>query len=75
MDTKYIAYYFTVSPRVPGTEILIAELGYKNFESFVETDEGVTAYIQENDWHPEILSDIYILNAGEFSIGFEIEEI
>ncbi len=37
----YIGYYFKVQPMQPGTEILIAELGYAGFESFVETEEGV----------------------------------
>ena len=46
MDAStYIAYYFEVEPLNPGVEILIAELGYVGFESFVETPKGVTAYI------------------------------
>jgi ribosomal protein L11 methyltransferase len=32
------------------SEILMAELGEAGFESFVETDEGLLAYIQENDF-------------------------
>ena len=46
-NTIYIGYYFEVKPRVPAVEILIAELGYVGFESFVETDKGLTAYIQK----------------------------
>ncbi len=42
----YIEYHFNVSPVQPGTEILIAELGYAGFESFVEDQTGVLAYIQ-----------------------------
>ena len=55
MDNIYIEYNFTVEPKEPGTEILIAELGFAGFESFVENENGVTAYIQKEDWRAEIL--------------------
>jgi len=71
----YIAYYFKVNPLQPAVEILIAELGYAGFESFVETDEGVTAYIQKDEWHDKIMKDIQILNSGEFQISYTFEEI
>ncbi len=71
----YLGYYFEVSPLQPATEILIAELGYAGFESFVETEKGVNAYIQKDDWDQEILSDIHILNSDEFKIQHTFEEI
>jgi len=71
----YIGYTFTVSPRDPGTEILIAELGYAGFESFVENEEGVIAYIQKPDWNETILEDIYVLKNDEFVIDYTTEEI
>jgi ribosomal protein L11 methyltransferase len=74
-DSIYIAYYFKVEPLQSGVEILIAELGYAGFESFVETDEGVTAYIQKEEWHDSILEDIQILNSDEFKILFTYEDI
>ena len=72
---NYIEYIFKVSPLQPGTEILIAELGYAGFESFVETEEGVTAYIQKEEWNPNILDDIHILNSEEFKIEYTFSEI
>ena len=45
MDSVYIAYTFNVTPKEPAAEILIAELGYGGFESFVEKEKGVTVYI------------------------------
>ena len=72
MDLKYIGYTFTVKPKEPATEILIAQLGFAGFESFVENENGVTAYIQEVDWNEEILNDIQILNSNEFK--FKIKE-
>ncbi|UKM64540.1 50S ribosomal protein L11 methyltransferase [Flavobacteriaceae bacterium GSB9] len=74
-NTIYIGYYFKVEPLQPATEILIAELGYAGFESFVETEDGVTAYIQKDDWDDNILYDIQILNSDEFQISFTFEEI
>lgn len=71
----YLGYYFKVQPLQPAVEILIAELGYAGFESFVETDEGVTAYIQKDEWHDAILEDIQILNSEEFDISYTFEEI
>ena len=71
---NYIGYTFTVAPLQPGTEILIAQLGYAGFESFVENEDGVTAYIQEGDWNSTILENIQILNSDEFEISY-VEEV
>ncbi len=71
----YIAYNFTVSPIQPATEILIAELGYAGFESFVENENGVAAYIQKEEHNDTILDDIYALRNEEFQISFVKEEI
>jgi len=71
----YIGYTFEISPREPGTEILIAELGYAGFESFVENEAGVIAYIQKPEWNSGILDDIYILTNDEFTISYTSEEI
>ncbi|WP_340154437.1 50S ribosomal protein L11 methyltransferase [uncultured Winogradskyella sp.] len=74
-NTIYLGYNFKVKPLQPATEILIAELGYAGFESFVETEEGVTAYIQKEEWNENILDDIYILSSDEFKISYDFNEI
>ncbi|WP_166964715.1 50S ribosomal protein L11 methyltransferase [Yeosuana marina] len=71
----YLGYEFIVSPLQPGVEILIAELGYAGFESFVETERGVTAYIQKDEWNDDILNDIQILESDEFEITYTFEDI
>ncbi|MDB9755920.1 50S ribosomal protein L11 methyltransferase [Winogradskyella sp.] len=71
----YIGYEFKVAPLQPGSEILIAELGYAGFESFVENHEGVTAYIQKEEWRADILADIQILDSEEFEITYTFNEI
>ena len=75
MSSIYIEYNFKVEPLQPGTEILIAELGYVGFESFVETEDGVTAYIQKDEWRDNILDEVEILNSAEFKIDHSFSEI
>ncbi len=75
MDNVYLAYTFTITPKEPATEILIAELGSVGFESFVENENGVIAYIQQVDWNEHMLDDIYALKSDEFSISYEKELI
>jgi ribosomal protein L11 methyltransferase len=75
MDNIYIEYNFTLSPKEPTSEILIAELGSAGFESFVETKDGITAYIQKTAWRTSILEDIFVLNSKEFSIEYNYNEV
>ncbi|NVK08041.1 MAG: 50S ribosomal protein L11 methyltransferase [Tenacibaculum sp.] len=75
MDNIYIEYTFEVTPKEPTTEILIAELGALGFESFVENEKGVVAYIQKDDWSETILEDVFVLKSEEFSIQYEHKEI
>src|SRR5690606_6133722 len=75
MESKYIAYHFKIEPKEPGTEILLAELGELAFDSFVETDEGLSAYIQEEFLTSDILDNIFILKNPEFKIAYQTENI
>ena len=75
MSTHYLGYHFTVEPKDPGNEILIAELGEKPFESFVENDHGLVAYIKKELLTADLLEDIFILSSPEFSISYTVEEI
>lgn len=74
-DSIYISYNFKISPLQPATEILIAELSYAGFESFVEHNEGLSAYIQKQDWEQDILKGIQILKSDEFEITATYKEI
>jgi len=73
--SNYLEYQFKVSPLQPGSEILIAELGYAGFESFVENEDGITAYIQSQEFKEDLLEDIQILNSDEFEISYTSKEI
>jgi ribosomal protein L11 methyltransferase len=75
MSLQYLGYHFTVEPRELGSEILVAELGEKPFESFVESEFGIVAYIKKEDWDESVLDDLYILKSPEFTVSYHIEEI
>ncbi|WP_086476260.1 MULTISPECIES: 50S ribosomal protein L11 methyltransferase [Arenibacter] len=74
-NSIYLEYNFTVKPLQPASDILIAELGERGFESFVETDEGVQAYIKKEEWNPEILEGLAILSNSLFAIEYSFVEI
>ncbi|ESU21295.1 prmA protein [Flavobacterium cauense R2A-7] len=84
MENIYIGYHFKVEPKDPsnreqakqlGSEILVAELGETAFESFVETENGVSAFVQKELWNENILDDIQILHSDDFKIEYTFEEI
>lgn len=66
----YVAVDFKVSPLQPATDILIAELSALGFESFMETEEGLQAFIPESGWQDTMLEGIRILQDGEFDISY-----
>ena len=72
---NYIEYNFTITPREVGAEILVAELAEVGFDSFVDTEDGLLAYIQEPLWNEAILSDIYILQNPDFSASYTYKTI
>ena len=75
MSNSYIGYHFTIEPKELGSEILIAELGEKAFESFTETETGIDAFVQKELWDETILDGIFILQSEEFKINYTFEEI
>ncbi|HWR94754.1 MAG TPA: 50S ribosomal protein L11 methyltransferase [Flavobacterium sp.] len=75
MSNIYLGFHFQVEPKELGSEILIAELGELPFESFIESDLGIIAYIQKQFWEENMLDDLHILNSPEFVISYKMEEI
>jgi ribosomal protein L11 methyltransferase len=82
MTPIYLGYTFTISPLEPAREILIAQLAYAGFESFVETATGCNAYIQKQEAFPEgapifekLLENIQILQSEEFHFQYSAREI
>jgi ribosomal protein L11 methyltransferase len=75
MANTYIAYHFTITPTELGSQILIAQLEETAFESFEETEEGVSAYVQKDVWSENIIKDIEILSNENFKISYTTNEI
>jgi ribosomal protein L11 methyltransferase len=75
MSHSYLGFHFSVEPKELGSEILVAELGELPFESFIDSDSGIVAYIQKQFWTENILDDLHILSSAEFQVSYTIEEI
>ena len=75
MAGNYFEFQFKIDPVQPASEILIAELGYLGFESFVENDDGITAYIPEEEYEDDILANVHILQSEDFTITYDQNEI
>ncbi|HSP11988.1 MAG TPA: 50S ribosomal protein L11 methyltransferase [Salegentibacter sp.] len=75
MVGNYFEFRFKIEPLQPGSEILIAELGYLGFESFVEEEDGVTAYIPVEEYEDDLLAQVHILQSDEVEISYSKEEI
>lgn len=71
----YLEYRFKISPMQPGADILIAELGEIGFESFVEEEEEVLAYIQKEDWSANLINNVGLLTNNRFEIEYDYKEI
>ena len=79
---NYIEVYFSIKALESAEinaemarEILVAELGALNFESFVNTDDGLQAYVQEEDFDEQEVRALYILESPDFAIEMEIKTI
>ena len=71
----YLEYDFKVSPLQPATDMLIAELGELGFESFVETETGLLAYMLKSEWQDHNLEDLFAFQIPEVKISWTRKEI
>jgi ribosomal protein L11 methyltransferase len=72
---NYIAYHFQLSPKEPFTEILLAELSLFEFESFEETDLGLSAYVQEELDDEKAVAQIHLLQNEAVQINYKREKV
>jgi ribosomal protein L11 methyltransferase len=69
----YVKVAFQFSPREPYAEIAVSELSDLGYESFVDTEEGVEAFIQERIFDEAAL---YFINDWEdVEVSFHSEKI
>jgi len=71
----YIEVNCSIQPVNPGTDILIAELAEIGFESFVETEIGVLAYIQEEIFDVNRVSSLEVFINPNFTITFSYSKV
>lgn len=72
---EYVEFKASVTPLEIGRDILIAELAEIGFESFVETEDGVEAYVQKSMFSKELVQELDLLNNSEFKINFSTKII
>ena len=79
---NYVEVYFSIKALESADinaemarEILVAELSGLNFESFVNTDDGLQAYVQEEDFDEQEVRALYILESSDFAIEMEVKTI
>lgn len=69
-DQIYIEYQFTIQPLQPWNDVLMAQLGAAGFESFIETDTGITGYVLQSLDHDTILENVDVMNSDFVDIAF-----
>lgn len=71
----YLEYDFKISPLQPTSDILIAELGELGFESFVETETGLLAYMLKSEWQDQNLESLLAFQNPDVKISWTRKEI
>jgi len=72
---NYWNYKIKIQPRDPWVEILIAQLSEEKFDSFQEVEDGLEAYIAENNWTAsidELMKDFEVSNNLRLSFQKEV---
>ena len=67
---KYTEYQFIITPVEPWRDILTAYLAELPFESFVETDEGLLAYIKTAEDDEKSVQKLPILSSNGVKISY-----
>ncbi len=70
---NYLELQLRLSPDY--TDILTAELAELGFESFVETDEGLNAYVKETDFDGKAFQEIIAKYADQTAIAYEVSTL
>ncbi|GAA4411335.1 50S ribosomal protein L11 methyltransferase [Nibrella viscosa] len=70
---NYIELQVTVSPEF--SDILMAELAELGYESFVETEEGLNAYVLESDFDASALADLVTKYERQTAIAYQFSTL
>jgi len=74
-DQLYVEYTFVVNPTQPWNDVLAAQLGELGFESFIETETGLLAYVQKDEDQEHLLKDLELLQNDLVDIAFAKADI
>lgn len=72
---EYIEVNFEMSVIDPWRDLLADELGEIGFESFVETDKGLTAFVQADLFKEELIKNVDSFSNEELSISYTWQKI
>ncbi|MGE0561979.1 MAG: 50S ribosomal protein L11 methyltransferase [Flavobacteriales bacterium] len=67
---NYIEVKVNIDSVIIARDIVIAELGEIGFESFVESENGVDAYIQEHLFDEEVMKSLSSFNHSDFKVDY-----
>ena len=70
----YLEFTFTVKPKKPGLEILLAELSQLSFETFIEEPNYIKAYVLEDNYNFDFKSSV-IFNNPDFNVSYTRKRI
>ncbi|MFN8699078.1 MAG: 50S ribosomal protein L11 methyltransferase [Flavobacteriales bacterium] len=71
----YIEYTFRLNPLLPAREVLVAELAELGFESFVDTEDGLQAYIQSTLHQPVSADNLMACAMPDQEVQMVVKEI
>jgi len=72
---NYIKVTFELTPVLPAREILYADIDQLGFESVLDTENGVEAFIPKPDFDKNLLNDLMVSNLPDVTVKWNIEEI
>ena len=75
MALTYVEYRFSISPKNPWEEILLAELQELPFESFLSTEKGLNAYVPASLHQENFIESIALLKRKEVQIKIAVSTI
>ena len=72
---EYIELHFKIAPIQPASEILVAELSELGYESFVEEENGLKAYIASHLFDKKQIDALFVMQNQEFSIDYKWKKV
>lgn len=74
-NDNYFEIDFHVSPLDDGRDILLAILSQQQFESFLETEKGLRAYVKQGDWDCIDVQQALSLMPSSYVVSHQTNEI